>query len=49
MSRNNHTHVEVAVALVFAAALVIVGGEASFFTINPVHTDPAAVVSTVGC
>jgi CubicO group peptidase (beta-lactamase class C family) len=41
--------VEVAVALVFAAAIVIVGGAALyfFFTINPVHTDPAAVPSTV--
>jgi CubicO group peptidase (beta-lactamase class C family) len=48
VSRNNHKHVEVAVALVFAAALVIVGGAAYFFlTINPVHTDPAAVPSTV--
>ena len=37
-----------AVALVFAAAIVIAGGAAYFFlTINPVHTDPAAVPSTV--
>ena len=38
-----------AVALVFAAAIVIVGGAALYFflTINPVHTDPAAVPSTV--
>jgi serine beta-lactamase-like protein LACTB, mitochondrial len=37
------------VALVFAAAIIVVGGAALyfFFTINPVHTDPAAVPSTV--
>jgi serine beta-lactamase-like protein LACTB, mitochondrial len=45
----NRRHAEVGVALVFAAAIVIVGGAALyfFFTINPVHTDPTAVPSTV--
>ena len=39
----------VTIGLVFAAAIVIVGGGAFyfFFTINPVHSDPAAVPSTV--
>ena len=48
MSRNNHRHIELAVALVFAAAAaVIVGGAGYFFlTFNPVHTHPAAVPST---
>jgi serine beta-lactamase-like protein LACTB, mitochondrial len=38
----------VVLALVFAIAIVIVGGAALYFvaTINPVHTDPAAVPST---
>ena len=48
VSRNNRTHVEVAVAIVAAVAIVIVGGAVYFFlTINPVHTDPAAVPSMV--
>jgi len=38
----------VAVALVLAAIIVVGGGAAYFFlTINPVHTDPAGVPSTV--
>ncbi len=37
-----------AVALVFAVIVIVGGGAAYFFlTINPVHTDPAAVPSTV--
>jgi CubicO group peptidase (beta-lactamase class C family) len=48
LSRNNRRHVEVAVVLVFVAAIVIVGGAAYFvLTINPVHIDPAAVPSMV--
>ena len=48
MSRQNRWQVGVAVALAFAAIIVVGGGAAYFFlTINPVHTDPAAVPSTV--
>jgi len=46
---TNRRRFDVTIGLVFAAAIVIVGGAAFyfFFTINPVHTDPAAVLSTV--
>lgn len=48
LSRNNRRPAEVAIALVFAAAIVISGVALYvFYTINPVHTDPAAVPSTV--
>ncbi len=48
MSRQNRSPVGVQVALAIVAAAIILGGAASFFfTINPVHTDPAAVTSTV--
>jgi len=48
LSHNNRTHIQVAVALVFAAAIAFSGAALYFFyTINPVHTDPAAVPSTV--
>src|SRR5262245_58942421 len=48
LSDGNRRHVELAVALGFAVAIVISGAVLYFFhTINPVHTDPAAVPSTV--
>jgi serine beta-lactamase-like protein LACTB, mitochondrial len=48
LSRNNRWQVGVAVALVFAVIVIVGGGAAYFFlTINPVHTDPASVPSTV--
>ena len=48
MSNGNRRHVEVVVALIFAAAIVISGAALYLFhTINPVHSDPATVPSTV--
>ena len=39
---------EMAIAFLFAGAIIVVGGGAVFFvlTISPVFTDPAAVPST---
>lgn len=48
MSRKSYSHAGVAVALVFIITVVILGVAAGvYFTIDPVHTDPAAVPSTV--
>jgi serine beta-lactamase-like protein LACTB len=45
---STNRYFEIAVALVVTVAIVIVGGAGYFFlTINPVHTDPAVVPSTV--
>jgi CubicO group peptidase (beta-lactamase class C family) len=48
LSRDNRRHIQVAAVLALIAAIVISGGALYFYnTINPVHTDPAAVPSTV--
>ena len=48
MSLNSSRYFEIAVALILTVAIVILGGVGYFFlTINPVHTDPAVVPSTV--
>jgi CubicO group peptidase (beta-lactamase class C family) len=47
MSRNGIRHIGLMVAVALAAVIVIAGALTYFFlTINPVHTDPAAIPST---
>jgi len=48
LSLNSSRNFEIAIALILTVAIVILGGVGYFYlTINPVHTDPALVPSTV--